>query len=98
MTEKKEKYSYKDARGVLPWKPGDEPAEDSTARLRGRPNPPNSADGLRQVVEQANASLPLVPARQSSALALERQLLKEAAALLKILLELNARQQWLSKE
>ncbi len=59
---------------------------------------PKSARGLRQASAQAEASLPFVPSRSSSALALERQLLKEAAAILKILLELNARQQWLSKE
>jgi hypothetical protein len=36
MTKPKSQYTYKDARGAIPWKPGDEPAEYSTARLRGR--------------------------------------------------------------
>ena len=89
LTEKQSKYSYKAARGAIPWKPGDEPAEDSTARLRGRPNPPKSADGLRQAGAQAGASLPFVPSRPSSALALERELLIKAMALIKLALEIN---------
>ena len=37
MTAKKSQpNSYKAARGVLPWKPGDEPAENTVARARGR--------------------------------------------------------------
>lgn len=51
--------------------------------------PPKSSRGLRQAGKQAGASLPFVPARQSSALALERQLLTKAVALLKLALELN---------
>ena len=103
MTEKKAKYSYKDARGVLPWKPGDEPAEDTIARLRGRPNPPqdtmpNSARGLRQAGAQAEPSLPFVPSRPSSALLFERQLILKAMALLKMVLDMNKQESEIKKD
>ena len=71
---------------------------EKEAKYQVKDTPPKSARGLRQAGAQANASLPFVPSRPSSALALERELLVQAAAILKLLLEINKRNQWLSKE
>jgi hypothetical protein len=54
--------------------------------------PTKSPRGLRQVGGQAKASLPLVPSRQSSALAMEHELLIQASAILDLLLKINKRE------
>ena len=62
---------------------------EKQAKYQVKDTPPKSADGLRQAGAQAGASLPFVPSRPSSALALERELLLKAMALIKLALELN---------
>lgn len=62
---------------------------EKNVNYKTQDTPPKSARGLRQAGAQANASLPFVPSRPSSALALERELLLKAMALLKLCLDLN---------